>query len=177
MDTLSFAHSHSSSAMNTRTKLDVDISMLMDTSQDFEPPSDGVVTWVASQSPNPALQALMKEAEREKRSEYHPRVAYGRVDWTDDTVQPDRRRRFTSPCHGHTPSHPRPRPPRCPPPSRLRGNLVVVTTRSMLLVFFRCPVVARLRPWHLLHQSPLYQGAQNLCPPHSESPLPHQLHR
>ncbi|KAH0826561.1 hypothetical protein J3R83DRAFT_4915 [Lanmaoa asiatica] len=62
MDTL---YSHSSSAVNT---MDLDVSVLMDTSQDFEPSPDGVVRWVASQSPNPALQALMKEAERERRT-------------------------------------------------------------------------------------------------------------
>ncbi|KAG9313477.1 hypothetical protein JVU11DRAFT_5802 [Chiua virens] len=47
--------------------LDIDLFRLMDTNQDFEQSQDGV-RWVASQSPNPALQALMKEAEREKRT-------------------------------------------------------------------------------------------------------------
>ncbi|KAF8438167.1 hypothetical protein L210DRAFT_3761710 [Boletus edulis BED1] len=60
MDALSFSH--------PPTHTDVDFSMFMDTTQDFEPSQGGVVQWVASQSPNPALQALMKEAERDKRA-------------------------------------------------------------------------------------------------------------
>jgi len=63
--------------------MDADFSMFMDTSQDFESSPGGVVRWVASQSPNPALQALMNEAERDRRSECHA-LASGRVDWTDD---------------------------------------------------------------------------------------------
>ncbi|KAI9567456.1 hypothetical protein HD554DRAFT_2039505 [Boletus coccyginus] len=48
--------------------MDADVSMFMDTSQDFESSPGGVVRWVASQSPNPALQALMNEAERDRRT-------------------------------------------------------------------------------------------------------------
>ncbi|KAG8216814.1 hypothetical protein J3R82DRAFT_7068 [Butyriboletus roseoflavus] len=77
MHTLSFAHS----PINTHTQTDLDISMLIDTTQDFEPPPDGVVRWAASQSPNPALQALMKEAEREKRTR-PSRPVHEPMSWT-----------------------------------------------------------------------------------------------
>lgn len=72
MDMLSFSRSHSLSY--------IDIDTSMDTSQDFGSSPSGVV-WVPSQSPNPALQALMNEAENDRRSECY---ATGlRVDSTD----------------------------------------------------------------------------------------------
>ncbi|KIJ11157.1 hypothetical protein PAXINDRAFT_171853, partial [Paxillus involutus ATCC 200175] len=60
----------------------MDIDVLMDTSQDFDADAEGVVRWVASQSPNPALQALMKEAEREKRSRPATPVSVEPLSWT-----------------------------------------------------------------------------------------------
>ncbi|KIJ61611.1 hypothetical protein HYDPIDRAFT_115774 [Hydnomerulius pinastri MD-312] len=59
-----FTNSRSSTTNTpTATAMDIDVTM-MDATQDVE---EDVVRWVASQSPNPALQALMKEAERERK--------------------------------------------------------------------------------------------------------------
>ncbi|KIK98895.1 hypothetical protein PAXRUDRAFT_823313 [Paxillus rubicundulus Ve08.2h10] len=60
----------------------MDIDVLMDSSQDFDADAEVVVRWVASQSPNPALQALMKEAEREKRSRPATPVSVKPFSWT-----------------------------------------------------------------------------------------------
>jgi hypothetical protein len=60
---------------NVIGQMDISCSQVvfMDTSQDVQSSPGGVVRWAASQSTNPALQALMKEAERDKRCECHAR--------------------------------------------------------------------------------------------------------
>ena len=149
------------------------VDVLMDTSQELPSSPGGVVRWAASQSTNPALQALMKEAERDKRCECHALLASGRADWTDHSIQPDHPHPSTSPCHGHTHSHPRPPPSR----SRLRG-VPVVTTRPMPLISLHSPAapVLPLRPCHPVPQNLLCPGAQNPSPPCSGSPSPHLPH-
>ncbi|KAF9233427.1 hypothetical protein BU15DRAFT_66611 [Melanogaster broomeanus] len=85
----SFTYSHSASATNdsvldpprpTTTAMDIDV--FMDTSQDFDAEAEVAVRWVASQSPNPVLQALMKEAEKEKRSRPATPVFVEPFSWT-----------------------------------------------------------------------------------------------
>ncbi|KAF9225896.1 hypothetical protein BS17DRAFT_765639 [Gyrodon lividus] len=60
----------------------MDVDVFMDTSQDFDADAVAVVRWVASQSPNPALQALMNEAEREKRTRPATPVFVEPLSWT-----------------------------------------------------------------------------------------------